>query len=161
MTHRFLSGGVAASLTAAFLGLASVAALAQTPGRGTADEAVAMVHTAVSAIETEGKDAALAAITAKDPRFTDRDLFVFVWDMDGNTLAHAANARMVGKNLADATDVDGKAFARERLDLAKTQSGFWTDYKFSNPVTKKIEPKSTYCETEQAMLVCVGIYKDN
>ncbi|MGQ9367589.1 cache domain-containing protein [Azospirillum sp. A39] len=138
-------------------GLAAGPALGGT--NGTADEAVAMVKRAVAAVAGEGRDQTLAAVNAKDPRFVDRDLYVFVWDMNGTTLAHAQNPKMIGKNMADITDTDGKPYARERLELAKQKTSFWSDYKFSNPVTKKIEPKSTYCEAANAMIFCVGIYK--
>ena len=53
---------------------------------------------------------------------------------------------MVGKNLIDLKDVDGKAFVKERVDLAQSKGTFWQDYKFTNPVSKKIEPKQMYCE---------------
>lgn len=127
---------------------------------GTADEAVAMVKRTVAAYQANGKDSTFAAITGKDPLFHDRDLYVIVWDMNGNNLAHGANAKMVGRNMAEVTDVDGKPYARERLTLAATQSSFWSDYKFTNPVTKKIEPKTTYCEVTDSVIFCVGIYKE-
>ena len=56
-------------------------------------------------------------------------------------------------------DMDGKEYIKERVDLAKTKTNFWTDYKFGNPVTKKIEPKSAYCERLDDTVVCGGIYK--
>ena len=49
---------------------------------------------------------------------------------------------MVGKDLIDLKDVDGKEFVRERVALGKSKPSFWQDYKFTNPVSKKIEPKS-------------------
>lgn len=143
------------------MGLACLAGpvMAQDPAHASREDAVAIVQKAVAAAKAEGKEAVYSAITAKDPRFLDRDLYIFVWDMSANTLAHGANAKMVGKNLADATDTDGKAFAQERLTLAKTAPSFWTDYKWSNPQTKKIEEKSTYCEVYEENLLCAGIYK--
>ncbi len=46
----------------------------------------------------------------------------------------------------DRKDIDGKEFIRERMDMAKTQSSFWQDYKFVSPISKKIEQKTMYCE---------------
>jgi signal transduction histidine kinase len=66
---------------------------------------------------------------------------------------------MVGKVLIDLTDADGKAWIKERVELARTKPKFWHDYKFTDPVTKKVLPKSTYCERVEATAVCVGIYK--
>ena len=79
--------------------------------------------------------------------------------LDGMVYAHGANEKMVGKNLIDLKDVDGKAFVRERVELAKAKPSFWQDYKFTNPETKKIEPKSMYCERLDETIVCGGIYK--
>lgn len=127
--------------------------------RGTADEAVAMTKKAVAAIAKEGVDNIYAAITAKDARFIDRDLYVIVYDMTGKALAHGANPKLVGKDLIENQDTDGKFYVKERVELAKTKATFWQDYKFTNPTTKKIEPKSTYCEKVAETVVCVGIYK--
>lgn len=66
---------------------------------------------------------------------------------------------MIGKNLIELKDIDGKAFVKERMDLAKAHANFWQDYKFTNPETKKIEPKSMYCEKLDETVVCGGIYK--
>ncbi len=45
------------------------------------------------------------------------------------------------------------------MDLAKSKGTFWQDYKFTNPTTKKIEPKSMYCEKLDDSVLCGGIYK--
>ena len=55
--------------------------------------------------------------------------------------------------------MDGKPFVKERVELAKSKGTFWQDYKFTNPVTKKIEPKQMYCERLDDTAVCGGIYK--
>lgn len=128
-------------------------------GNATADDAVAMVKKAVAYIKTEGKDKGYAEISNKQGKFIDRDLYVVVYGLDGTVLAHGANAKMIGKNLIDLKDIDGKAFVRERVELAKTKGSFWQDYKFTDPVTKKIEPKSMYCQRLDETVVCGGIYK--
>ena len=73
--------------------------------------------------------------------------------------AHGANEKMVGRNLLEMTDVDGKAFVKERVEMAQKQPNFWQDYKFTDPVTKKIEPKQSYCERVDKNVLCGGIYK--
>lgn len=62
-------------------------------------------------------------------------------------------------NLIDRKDIDGKEFIRERMELAKAKPTFWQDYKFQNPVTKKIEAKTSYCERQADTVVCAGVYK--
>ncbi len=125
----------------------------------TAKDAEAMVKKAVAYIKANGKDKGYAEITNLKGQFKDRDLYLSVFGFDGKTVAHGANEKMVGKVLIDLKDVDGKEFYRERLELAKTKASFWQDYKFTNPVTKKVEPKSAYCERLDETVVCGGIYK--
>ncbi len=143
---------------------AAIAALgftlcAQAKGFATAQDAIALVHKAIQHINTVGKDKAYSDFTAKNPEFIDRDAYVVVYDMDGKVLAHGQNANMVGKALIDHKDVDGKEFVKERVAMAKAAPSFWQDYKFVDPVTKKILPKSTYCERADDTVVCAGIYK--
>ncbi|TAN56568.1 MAG: histidine kinase [Magnetospirillum sp.] len=127
--------------------------------QGTADEAKAMTMLAVSYIKSAGPDKAYAEITAKDPRFHDRDLYVIVYDLQGKCVAHGANAKLVGKDLLENQDADGKFYVKERVEKTKAGVPFWQDYKFTDPVTRKVEPKSTYCERLNDTAVCVGIYK--
>lgn len=126
---------------------------------GTAREAEAMVAKAVRHIRTAGAEKAYQDFTAKAPAFFDRDLYVVVYDLGGRVLAHGQNPKMVGKELIDLRDADGKPWIRERVELARSKGKFWHDYKFTDPVTKKVLPKSTYCERVDSTAVCVGIYK--
>ena len=123
------------------------------------DEAVAMVKKAVTFIKGQGAEKAYAEFTGKAANFIDRDLYVVVYQLDGKVLAHGSNAKFVGKDLIDAQDVDGKLYVKERVELAAKQPSFWQDYKFVNPVTKKVEPKQMYCEKVDNTAVCAGIYK--
>ena len=43
--------------------------------------------------------------------------------------------------------------------MGKAKVSFWQDYKFTNPESKKVEPKSMYCERLEQTVVCGGIYK--
>jgi signal transduction histidine kinase len=135
----------------------SVGANAQT--KATAAEATAMVKKGVAFVKASGNDKAYAEISNKAGQFNDRDLYLVVYGLDGTVRAHGANEKMIGKNLIDLKDIDGKPYVQERVDLAKSKGTFWQDYKFTNPTTKKIEPKSMYCEKLDDSVVCGGIYK--
>ena len=129
-------------------------------GGATRDDAVAMVKKGVSYIKANPHDKAYADISDKaNAAFHHEDLYLVVYALDGTVKAHGANAKMVGKNLIDLKDIDGKAFVKERVDMARTHASFWQDYKFTNPENKKIEPKSMYCEKLDDTVVCGGIYK--
>ncbi len=124
----------------------------------TPKEAEAMVTKVVKAMQTN-RDGTLKEITAKDKKWVDRDLYPVVYDMNGKCLAHGQNAKSVGKYLIDLADADGKEFVKERVELAKSKGKFWQDYKFTDPVSKKVLPKSAYCEKVGDDIVCAGVYK--
>lgn len=144
---------------AALSGWMGVHNMAMANENATAAEATAMVKKGVSFIKANGVEKGYAEISNKAGSFKDRDLYLVVYGLDGTVRAHGANEKMVGKNLIELKDVDGKAFVKERVELAKSKGTFWQDYKFTNPVSKKIEPKSMYCEKLDDSVVCGGIYK--
>ncbi|MDC8758039.1 cache domain-containing protein [Janthinobacterium fluminis] len=121
-------------------------------------EAETMVKKTVAYLKANGKDKTYTEIGNKTGQFTDRDLYMVVYGLDGVVHAHGANAKMVGKNLMEIKDVDGKAFVKERVDMAKKKVPFWQEYKFTNPVSGKIEPKAMYCQPHEDLIVCGGVY---
>jgi cytochrome c len=151
MTFRLL-------MTAALSGCLLFAPLAA-QANATKDDALSTVKKGVAYIKANGKDKGYAEISNKQGQFIDRDLYLVVYGLDGTVRAHGANEKMIGKNLIDLKDVDGKPFVKERVDLAQSKGTFWQDYKFTNPVSKKIEPKQMYCEKLDDAVVCGGIYK--
>jgi cytochrome c len=125
---------------------------------GTKDEAVAMVKKALEFIKANGNDKAFAEFNNPKGPFVDRDLYVVVYDMNGKCLAHGANQKMVGRDLIDNKDVDGKEFMKERVEMMKSQSSGWQNYKFRNPVSNQIEPKAMYLERSGDLIVGCGVY---
>jgi len=145
-----------AAVAAALLASATLAFAAE---HATKDEAVAMVKKAVVMLKADGTEKGYVAISTVGGAFTDRDLYVVVLNMEGVTLAHGANSKLIGKNLMAIEDIDGKYFVKAMIESSQKQASFWEDYKFTNPVTKKVEPKEMYCERLDATIVCAGIYK--
>jgi signal transduction histidine kinase len=126
---------------------------------GTSKDAEAMVKKATAHIKAAGAAVAYADFTAQKADWINHDVYVVVYDLTGKVLAHGQNPKQVGKDLIDFKDADGKEFVKERVELAKSKGKFWQDYKFTDPVTKKILPKSMYCEKLDDTAVCAGIYK--
>ncbi len=144
------------AISVAFALAASFAANAEDfADKGDAEALVGQVVKAIGADKT----AAFKSITAKDKKWINKDLYPVVYGMDGKCLAHGQNEKQVGKDLIDLADADGKEFVKERVDLAKSKGKFWQDYKFTDPVTKKVLPKSAYCEKTGDVIVCAGVYK--
>lgn len=142
-----------------FCAVALAFAGAASASNATKDEAVAMVKKGVAFVKANGKEKAYAEFSNKQGKWVDRDLYLVVYGLDGMVHAHGANEKMIGRNLIDLKDIDGKPYVRERVELAKAKGSFWQEYKFTNPVTKKIEPKEMYCEKLEDVVVCGGVYK--
>ena len=133
--------------------------VSQAVAAGTKAEAKAMVEKAIAYYKASGKDAAFAEITNPKGKFVKDDLYVTVYDMNGKCVAHGANAKMVGKDLLELKDPDGVYFVKDRIKLANTAGKGWQDYKFTNPVTKKVEPKTMYIEKFDNYIFACGVYK--
>ncbi len=154
---RILS--IAAAALALMLG--GTGALAQDKSKGTAKEATAMVQNAIAHIKKVGREKAFADFDNSKGAFVDRDLYIVIYDLKGKVLAHGANAKMIGKDLIDLRDVDGKYFVKERVEMMSKSPDAkgWQDYKFMNPTSSQIEPKSMYLQRYEDLIVGCGIYK--
>lgn len=136
-----------------------VAGAAHAAEQGSAHEAEAMVKKAVAFIKTNGADKAYDEFT-NGKSFKDRDLYIIVYDLNGKNLAQGANPKLVGKDLINLKDPDGKPLIQMFVELAKTKGKGWIEgYKFLNPVSQKIEGKAMYLERVGDTLVGCGIYK--
>jgi cytochrome c len=131
-------------------------ASAQAQEYGTKEEAKAMAEKAAQFFTANGKDKAFAAINDGTDGLKDRDLYVFVYDDNGICVAHGANKALIGKNLLDFKDVDGKALIREIVAVKTTA---WVDFKWQNPQTKAIEQKHAYVVRAGAYTFGVGAYE--
>jgi methyl-accepting chemotaxis protein len=127
--------------------------------RDAAVAAQALVKQATTYLRQHGRDQAFAAYEDPQGAFVQGDLYIVVYNMNGKNLAHGANREARGKSLIDAQDADGKYFMRERIALAREHASFWQDYKYLNPVTREVEPKSSYFERLDDLIVGCGIYK--
>jgi len=147
------------ALVAAFtLALFSFNALAADAERGTTAEAEALVKKSIAYYKKNGKDKALAEFQKNPGPFVDRDLYVTVYTMNADSLSHI-NPKMIGKNMMDLRDADGKYHIKERMEAAQKANSGWQDFSFYNPVQKKIEPKRMYWEKHDGLIFACGAYK--
>ena len=127
---------------------------------GSKDEAVAMVKRVQAEFKKDGPKATFKAVSDKAVKdYHDGDLYPFVYDMSGICVAHGARAALIGKNLIDLKDQDGKFLIREMVAIANGPGSGWIDYKWPNPLTNKIEDKSSYVEKMGDYFVGVGVYR--
>ena len=128
-------------------------------GLGTPKEAEALVKKVIAEIKASGQEKTLAEISNPKGKFIDRDLYIFVYDMQGKCLAHGFNQKLIGKDLIDMRDTDAKLYVKERIEIINSKGKGWQDYKFTNPLTKKIEQKTAYIEKVNGVIVGCGAYK--
>jgi cytochrome c len=123
-------------------------------------DAEAMVKKAIDFYKANGKEKTVAAMNDPNGEFKQGELYAFMFDFDVNCMAHPANPKLVGKNLSDLKDAEGKQFMQEMAAKAKAGGG-WTDYKWSNPETKKLQDKSSYAlpVSGESIFIGCGIYK--
>ncbi|TWI66240.1 single cache domain-containing protein [Pseudoduganella lurida] len=145
-------------LTAALASLAMASAFAVT--EPTEKDAIAMAERGAAFLKAHGKDALYKKLAEKDAAFVQGELYVDVRDINtGIVLAHPINPSIVGKNLTDVPDASGKVYRREIIQLAAAKGKGWVDYMYKNPVSGKIEPKTTYILRVDDVVLEAGIYK--
>ncbi|OPY75718.1 MAG: Cache domain protein [Syntrophorhabdus sp. PtaU1.Bin058] len=123
------------------------------------EEAKAMVEKAAEFYKANGKDKAMAAFNDPKGQFVQGELYIIAYDFEGKVLANATSTKLIGKNIINMKDPDGKPFMKELLETAKKGSG-WIEYKFNDPKTNKIRPKVTYVQkVDSNVAIGCGIYK--
>jgi signal transduction histidine kinase len=123
--------------------------------RASPEEAKAMAIKAADYLKANGPEKAFAAFKAPDGGFRDRDLYVVVQDNKGNMAFHPLNPALIGKSMLDLKDVDGKPFNRE---VQAVKEAGWVDYKWMDPQTKQVGPKTSYVVHTGDYFVQVGAY---
>jgi len=146
--------------TIAFLviiGLFSFVVLSHAADR---EDAKALVKRAAAYVKYQGKEKALAEISTPKGMFDKGELYVFAYDLQGVMLAHPKNATLIGQNLMNVPDTEGKLFRKEIVERAKSEGSGWVDYVYLNPETNKQEHKTTYFQKVGDIILCCGVYKD-
>jgi len=142
------------------LSLCFVFGLLFAPGAAASQkDAKALVEKAAAFVKANGKDAALKEFSKAKGQFDKGELYVFAYDMNATIVAHPKNPKLIGKNLMDVPDTDGKLFRKEIVETAKTKGSGWVDYKYLNPETKKVEANTTYVLKAGDIVLCCGTYK--
>jgi signal transduction histidine kinase len=147
-------------VTATALCLAFATNCALASAEPTEKDAIAMAERGAALIKAKGKEEMMKRITAKDPDFVQGSLYVDLRDVKtGIVLAHPYNPSIVGKDLTDVPDANGKKYRREIIELAAAKGKGWVDYQYKNPTSGKIEPKTTYILLVDGVILEAGLYK--
>ena len=123
-------------------------------------DAIAMVERGVAYLKAHGKEELIKKIALKDPDFVQGSLYLYLRDIkSGILLVHPINPAIVGKDLVDVPDANGKVYRREIIERAQKQGKGWVDYMYKNPANGKLEPKTTYFMRVGEIVLEAGIYK--
>ncbi|WP_246265600.1 cache domain-containing protein [Aromatoleum diolicum] len=119
--------------------------------------ATALLDRAVRHVEQNGEKG--TADFSRQADFVDRDLYAYAVRLDGRFLASGgSSAALIGDNVLDYTDVAGKAFFREMIELAKAKGSGQVEYRWFNPADSRGEPKVTMFRKVGEVVVAVGFY---
>jgi methyl-accepting chemotaxis protein len=120
--------------------------------------AVRLVKKVADHVRRAGAERACADLNARDARFEEGAYYVFAIDLQGTRRAYPPDPTKVGLNGIEDQDADGRFFCRELIRLAQGTGSGWSDFKYLNPASGRIEPKSVYIERAGDLILGCGIY---
>ena len=148
------SAHLAAALAVLMLVVYPIVSAAATP-----EQARAFSERASAYIMQVGEKKAFADFTRPDGGFVDGELYVFCYDRKGINMAHGGNRAFVGRNLLHIKDPDGAEPNLLIVNMGFNHERGWVDFKWPNPVTKRIEDKSAFVIRTNEVVCGVGYYK--
>lgn len=144
-------------MTAAAAAVMMLAGSALAADRGTPEEAKALVEKAAAHLKAVGAEKAFVDFENPKSGYQDRDLFVFVYSLEGKVVSGGGVPGLLGRDATKLKDVDGREFGKAII-AAGIAGGGWSEYRMSNPATKKAEPKKTYAVKEGNYILGCGAY---
>lgn len=160
-TFVIFLGGLAIGATLVFGSLPQSAAAAEEEGAviKTALEMRAEALLAIAVKHIEDKGEAGVRDFARQSAFVDRDLYAYAVRTDGVFLASGgSSAALVGDNVIDYADSEGKPFFREMIETARSEGRGRVEYRWFNPADSRGEPKVTLFQRVGDVIVAVGYY---
>lgn len=129
------------TLSTMILAMAASAAIAMPSAPGSKEDAKALAERAMAHVKKVGFDQAVKDFTSDQATWglasRDKAVYVYSYAFDGKNLAHGVNPAVVGKDLLNIKDPDGRTPIAESVQKAKAGGGF-VEFKWSHPATKKI-----------------------
>jgi cytochrome c len=126
--------------------------------RGTPAEARAMLQKAVAHYTAVGRKQALADFTAKKAPFSDRDLYVVCVGPGGIVTAHGFSAAYVGMSADALKDANNKPVGTTIWTTGSSKGSGSLQYPMINPLTNKLEKKSSFFQKVGDDVCVVGAY---
>jgi hypothetical protein len=125
------------------------------------EKAMALVQRAIAHLRQHGPRKAFADFNRREGGFVDADYYLIAHDLNCVMQANGANPALVGQDHSDLKDSDGKRFSWETVRVARERGSGWVDYRWTNPRTGRVQPKSTYAELAGEFVIGCGIYLED
>jgi methyl-accepting chemotaxis protein len=122
------------------------------------DRAVELVKKGIAHLRARGSDA-FNDFEDRGGEFIKGDYYLWVCNLEGVVQCNGSNRKARNQNAADMKDARGKLFIRDVIRIARERGKGWVDYYWRNPVSKQVEPKSTYFERADELILLCGIYR--
>ncbi|MDP2877883.1 MAG: cache domain-containing protein, partial [Holophaga sp.] len=133
---------------------------ATTYGLAKPEQAQALVKKAVDFYRKHGRERFLKEANNPHGELRKGELYAFAYDRSMTMRAHPVKPELVGQNQLDKKDwAGGKYFRREIQEIAMTKGHGWVDYEYENPLNQRREPKTTYLQSTDDLVICAGAYK--
>ena len=106
-------------------------------------ELVEFVTSAAAAVEERGEEA-FADFRQADSEWFKGDRYVFVIDLEGNSLCHPTRPDLEGTNLSAVTDSAGVSPVEKMLATLENSDSGWMSYMWAKPGMTEPAQKSSY-----------------
>ena len=125
----------------------------------TPQKVVSLVEKSVQLIQEKGPEAAFPVLSDPEGEFVDGELYVFTYDMDGTIVQHL-RPRLLGKNMMNIKDKEGKCLACDFVRIAKEEGRGWSQYWWPKPGSREVSVKVSYIMKvpNHELFVGAGVY---
>ena len=161
--HHRLFAACAIALSVVLAGLITSVApavrAAELCGRmGTPQEAEQLARNAASHLATHGRERAFRDFLTPPAGFMRDDLYVFAFDSAGTMWVNGGFPDLIGSNILNARDSQGRPFLVEGMQRAARNGDAWVEYTWYNPCNGKMMAKSAFIIAVGDDFVAVGAY---
>ncbi|MDP6518123.1 MAG: cache domain-containing protein [Alphaproteobacteria bacterium] len=122
------------------------------------DDARLLALRASAHLDRVGPEQAFRDFMDPAAKFVDRDLYVFVLDLNGVLWASGAFPNQIGAEALDAQDASGRFFVEDMVRIAKDEGEGWVEYEMLHPCTGDLSPKVSFVKRVGGFIVGVGAY---
>lgn len=145
-------------LFAGVLACAVQTAPVQAAPHATSAEAQALLEKAVTEVKIKGAAKAFAEFDQPKSAFNTGELYVFAFDLHGIYQAYGAHPALVGSDVSDLTDVEGKPIVKDMIEIARTSGYGRINYLWLNRADNRLEHKMSLIELVGDHVIGVGYY---